>query len=521
MSRELISLVDALASEKNVEKDVVYDALESALAAATKKALFTQLPKTDDGANDDFDIKVVIDRETGNYLTYRRWIIVQDEDYTYPGVEKTIEQIQEEKPGTELQVGDYDEELIEGVEFCRIGAQTAKQFIMQKIRDAERRQQIDEFMQTGDRLVRGIVKRVEPKKHIVVEAGRLEAIIPWNQLIPGNQMHPGDNFKINDPIKAEVWKIEEQGTRPVMKLTRISNEFMVRLFENEVRELEEGLVKIVAVARDPGVRAKIAVSTAKDDARVEPQGTFIGPRGSRVRAVSSQLSGEKIDVILWSRNPAEFITSALAPAKIQSIWLDESQKKAQVIVHPDELAKAIGRNGQNVRLAMELTGWDLDILTAEEANLRRSEDNAKIVEYFMQNLEIDEELAIKLVDNSFQSLSEIASMEPEDFDEIEDIEPEVMEKLVDKAYNRVITEESEKQRIVEEFDPAVRELFDDDKDTLLKLHDAGVNTLDDLGDLAGDELVEIIDIPKDIADKIIMKARESWFEDEENGGAND
>ena len=376
MSRELLQLAEALASEKNVDAEVVFSALEFALSTAAKK-------KT---GREHMDVRVEIDRDSGEYRTFRRWLIVVDEDYTYPDVEKTIKEIQEEIPGTTIQVGEYYEEQLENEGFGRQAAQTAKQLILQRIRDAEREQILDDFLQRKEDIVMGTVKRVE-RHGTIIEIGKLDALLPRDQMIPR------ENFRNGDRVRALFLRVDEIGNtgRKQVVLSRTSHDFLVKLFEMEVPEIEDGLLEIREAARDPGQRAKIAVKS--NDTRIDPQGTCIGVRGSRVNAVTNELSGERIDVVLWSPETAQFVINALSPAAVSRILIDEDKHAVDVIVAEDQLALAIGRGGQNVRLAADLTGWQLNIMTVEEAEERHAAEDAAIRNLFIEHLNVDEETA--------------------------------------------------------------------------------------------------------------------------------
>src|SRR5881296_458354 len=375
MNRELLLLVDALAREKNVPKEIVFTALESALASATKKR-FSQ----------DIDARVSIDRETGDYESFRRWTIVPDEEHEEPAHQIAITDAAERNP--ELKIGDVVEEPLEPVEFGRIGAQAAKQVILQKIRDAEREQILNDFLERQDNLLTGTVKRIE-RGSVIVESGRIEGMIARDQLIPK------ENLRVGDRVRTYVTKIEAQARGPQLLLSRIVPELLERLFELEVPEIEEGLIEIRAAARDPGVRAKIAVKS--NDPRLDPQGTCIGMRGSRVTAVTNELAGERVDIVLFSEDPAKFVINALAPAEVQSILVDEEKHSMDVVVDEENLAIAIGRLGQNVRLASELTGWELNLMTEAESQKKHQVESDKIRALFVEKLDVDQEVANTLI----------------------------------------------------------------------------------------------------------------------------
>ena len=347
MSREILLLVDALAREKAVEKEVVFTALELALASATKRRF-----------QEDIETRVSIDRLTGSHQSFRRWLVVEDGAVDDPARQISLSDALTND--AEIQVGDYIEKLLEPIEFGRIGAQAAKQVIFQKIRDAEREQTLNDFLEREDYLINGTIKRME-RGNALIESGKIEAELPRDQMIPK------ENLRVGDRVRAYLYKVDRAARGPQLKLSRISPEFLMKLFELEVPEIEEGLLEIKAATRDPGSRAKIAVKS--NDPRVDPIGTCVGMRGSRVQAVISELAGERVDIVLWSDDPATFIINALAPAEISSIMVDEEKHSMDIVVDDDNLAQAIGRGGQNVRLASELTGWELNIMTIEEITI--------------------------------------------------------------------------------------------------------------------------------------------------------
>src|SRR5437016_7803964 len=397
MNRELLLLVDALAREKNVPKDIVFTALESTLASATKKRF-----------SEEIDARVSIDRETGDYETFRRWTVVPDEEHEEPAHQIAITDAAERDP--ELKLGDVVEEPLEAVEFGRIGAQAAKQVILQKIRDAEREQILNDFLERKDNLLTGTVKRIE-RGNVIVESGRIEGMIPRDQMIPK------ENIRVGDRVRAYVIKIEPQARGPQLLLSRIVPELLVRLFELELPEIEEGLIEIRAAARDPGVRAKIAVKS--NDPRLDPQGTCIGMRGSRVTAVTNELAGERVDIVLYSDDPAKFVVNALSPAEISSIVVDEEKHAMDIVVDEENLAMAIGRSGQNVRLASELTGWQINLMTEEESTKKQQEESGRIKQQFMEKLDVDEEVADILAQEGFSTLEEVAYVPINELKEID------------------------------------------------------------------------------------------------------
>ena len=490
MSREMLQLAEALASEKNVESEVVFEALEFALSVAAKK-------KAD---REHMDVRVSIDRNTGEYHTFRRWLIVADEDYTYPDTQKTIEEIQEEFPDSPLQIGEYYEEELENVAFGRQAAQTAKQIILQRIRDAEREQILQEFLARREDVVMGTVKRVE-RHGIIVEIGRLDALIPRDQCIPR------ENFRSGDRIRALFLRVDEQGRKQVI-LSRTSREFLVKLFEQEVPEIEDGLLEIKEAARDPGQRAKIAVKS--NDARIDPQGTCIGVRGSRVNAVSNELAGERVDVVLWSPETAQFVINALSPAEVSRILIDEDNHSVDVIVAEDQLAPAIGRGGQNVRLAADLTGWQLNIMTVQEAEERHEAEDAQIRSLFMQHLNVDEQTADLLIEEGFAALEEVAYVPATELVEI-GFDEATVETLRNRARDAILTLAIMSEEKLDEVEEELKTLNGIDQDMLRDLAQAGITTRDSLAELSTDELIEITGVSEEEAKTVILAAREHWF----------
>ena len=496
MSREMLQLSEALASEKNVDTEVVFQALEFALSTAAKKK----------ANREHMDVRVEIDRDTGEYRTFRRWLIVADEDYTYPDVEKTIEEIQEEIPGTEIQIGEYYEEQLENEGFGRQAAQTAKQIILQRIRDAEREQILNEFLARKEDIVSGTVKRVE-RHGIIVEvvSGKLDALIPRDQMIPR------ENFRSGDRIRALLLRVDEIGStgRKQVILSRTDKNFLAKLYAMEVPEIEDGSLEIRAVARDPGQRAKVAVKA--NDQRIDPQGTCIGVRGSRVNAVSNELSGERIDVVLWSPETAQFVINALSPAEVTRIVIDEDKHAVDVVVAEDQLALAIGRGGQNVRLASDLTEWQLNIMTVAEADERNAAEDEAIRKLFTEHLNIDEETADILLQEGFATLEEVAYVPAAELLEIDGFDEEIVEVLRNRARDAILTLAIASEEKLEDVADDLRSLEGLDTEMLRDLAQAGIITRDDLAELAVDELIEITGVTEEEAKKVILAAREHWF----------
>ncbi|HVY06672.1 MAG TPA: transcription termination factor NusA [Burkholderiales bacterium] len=490
MSRELLMLVDALAREKNVEKDIVFAALELALASATKKRF-----------KDDVDVRVEIDRESGEYKSFRRWQIVADEEHEMPAQQIALTDATEQK--LDKQLGEYVEEPLEPVEFGRIGAQTAKQVILQKIRDAEREQILNDFLQREEFIVTGAIKRME-RGSAIIESGRIEAALPKDQMIPK------ENLRIGDRVRAYLLKVDRNNRGPQLILSRTVPEFLIKLFELEVPEIEEGLLEIKAAARDPGSRAKIAVKS--NDQRIDPIGTCVGMRGSRVQAVTAELAGERVDIILWSQDPAQFVINALAPAEVSKITVDEESHSMDVVVDEENLAQAIGRNGQNVRLASELTQWELNIMTEEESQKKNDEEGTAVRKVFMERLDVDEEVANILIQEGFTTLEEVAYVPLNEMLEIESFDEDTVNELRSRARNALLVEEIASEEHVENVATDLLTLDGMDGETARVLAAKGVKTQEDLADLAVDDLVELTGIDAERAKQLIMTARAPWFE---------
>ncbi len=492
MSREILMLVDALAREKNVDRDIVFLALEMALASATKKKY-----------TEDMDVRVEVDRETGDFHGFRRWLIVPEEEFENYEQQMLLKEIKEDHPDLDLGIGDYYEEPLEAVDFGRIGAQAAKQVILQKIRDAEREQILDDFLDRKEFLVTGTIKRME-RGNAIVESGRLEAYLPKDQMILK------ENLRIGDRVRAYLSRVERGGRGPQLILSRIAPEFIMKLFELEVPEIEEGLLEIKAAARDPGVRAKIAVKS--NDKRIDPIGTCVGMRGSRVQSVTNELAGERVDIILWSEDPAQFVIGALAPAEVSSIVVDEEKHSMDVVVEEDQLAQSIGRSGQNVRLASELTGWELNIMTVDEAKSKSDEEFSGIRKIFMEKLDVDEEVADILVQEGFSTVEEVAYVPLSEMLEIEAFDETTVNELRSRARNALLTEAIASEEKVENADEQLLSMEGMDNQTARLLVSKGVTTMEALADLAVDDLTELTGMETERAKQLIMTARRPWFE---------
>jgi N utilization substance protein A len=482
MSREILLLVDALAREKNVETDIVFGALEHALGQATKKRY-----------EGDVDIRVSIDRETGEFESFRRWHVVPDDaGLQLPDQEVLLFEAKEQIG--DIEVDDYIEEPIESVEFGRRFAQDTKQVVLQRIRDAEREQILADFLERGDSLVTGTIKRME-RGDAIVESGRIEARLPRDQTIPK------ENLRIGDRVRAYILRIDRNARGPQVILSRTAPEFIMKLFELEVPEIEQGLLEIKSAARDAGVRAKIAVFTS--DKRIDPIGTCVGMRGSRVQAVTGELGGERVDIVLWSDDPAQFVIGALAPANVSSIVVDEDKHAMDVVVDEENLAIAIGRGGQNVRLASELTGWQINIMTAEESADKSQLETAAIRMLFMEKLDVDQEVADILVDEGFATLEEIAYVPISEMLDIESFDEDTVNELRNRARDALVTEAIASEEGLEGMDEALVNLDGMDRVVAGKLGLAGVKTVDAFAALAYDEFGAILALSADRARHLI------------------
>ena len=489
MSREVLLLVDALAREKNVDKEIVLGALESALASATKKR-FTE----------ESDVRVSIDRDTGEYLSFRCWQVMDDETFETPDLHIKLSEAQKLNPN--IQLGEFIEEPLDSVDFGRIGAQAAKQVIFQKIRDAEREQLLSDFMERGEHLVSGTVKRVE-RGNAIIEFGKIEALLPRDQMIQK------ENMRVGDRVRAYLLRVDRSVRGPQIALSRITPEFLVKLFELEVPEIEEGLLEIVSAARDPGVRAKISVRS--HDKRIDPIGTCVGMRGSRVQAVTNELAGERVDIVLWSDDPATCVVNALAPAEVTSIMVDEDSHSMDVVVEEENLAQAIGRNGQNVRLASELTGWTINIMTVNESDQKNEKEFSRVRDLFTEKLDVDAEVADILVQEGFNTLEEVAYVPLEEMLAIESLDEATVNELRSRARNVLLTAAIVTEEQVGHSIESLIKLDGMDETLARALSMNGVNTQEQLADLDVDELVKQTGIDEERANQLIMTARAPWF----------
>ncbi|MEK6788677.1 MAG: transcription termination factor NusA [Pseudomonadota bacterium] len=489
MSKEILLVVDSVSNEKGVAREVIFEALEQALVAATKKRFDT----------DEINIRVVIDRRTGEYSTFRFWEVVADEDHEIPAMQLAISDVEEKG----LKLGDIVEEAVPSIEFGRIAAQTAKQVIVQKVREAERALVVDAYRDRIGEILSGTVKKSTRDGMIVDLGANAEAYLAKEEMLPR------ENFRMGDRIRAVLYAVNSEGRGAQLLLSRASPEMLIELFRIEVPEIGEEIIAIRAAARDPGVRAKLAVKS--NDHRIDPQGACIGMRGSRVQAVSGELGGERVDIVLWDDNPAQFVINALQPAEVSSIIVDEDSHSMDVAVEEDQLAMAIGRGGQNVRLASDLTGWRLNVMTVADAQAKQETEAQKFVDGFVADLGVDEDIAGILVSEGFTTLEEVAYVPLEELLAIEDFDEDLVEALRQRAKDALLT----KALVSEE---GAKEPADDllamegmERKLAFALAARGIVTMEDLAEQAIDDIADIEGVTPESAAQLIMKAREPWF----------
>ena len=498
MSKEILMVVEVISNEKGVEEDVIFEAIEAALASATRKR-----------HNADMDVRVEIDRRTGDYRTFRRWEVVPDDYEGFEPVRHILLSTAKARDEA-LEVGNFVEEPMESVEFGRIAAQAAKQVIVQKVREAERAKMVEDYRDRVGELVMGTVKRVERGNIVLDLGGNAEALIPREWSIPREPVRP------NDKVRGLLVDVRSEPRGPQLFISRTASEFLIELFKLEVPEVGQGLIEIKGAARDPGLRAKIAVHS--HDPRIDPVGACVGMRGSRVQTVSNELAGERIDIILWDSNPVQFVINAMSPAEVVSIVVDEDRHSMDIAVEEDRLSQAIGRGGQNVRLASELTGWDLNVMNREQAQEKNEQEARTLMDMFAEQLNVDEEVAEVLVREGFSSLEEVAYVPTAEFTEIEEFDEELVNELRDRARDALLT-----QAIVQEELGGAAQAAEDllnmagmDAETARRLAARGIVTMEDLAEQAVDDIVDIEDIDEKRAAELIMTAREPWFVDEKS-----
>jgi N utilization substance protein A len=501
MSKEVLLVVEAVSNEKGVDKDVIFAALEAALATATKKR-----------HGGDIDVRVAIDRKTGDYQTFRRWEVIDpafeaEEGIENPEAQLSLEEARQRVPG--IEPGESVEEPMESIAFGRIAAQTAKQVIVQKVREAERARVVEAFHDRVGTLVMGVVKKAERGTVVLDLGSNAEGFISREDMIPREAVRPGDR------LRGYLYDVRSELRGPQLFVSRTRPEMLVELFKIEVPEIGEELIEIRGAARDPGSRAKIAVKS--NDPRIDPVGACVGMRGSRVQAVSGELSGERVDIVLWDENPAQFVINAMSPAEVVSIVVDEDSHAMDVAVAEEQLSQAIGRNGQNVRLASELTGWVLNVMSVEQAEAKSESEAAALVRNFMDQLDVDEEVANILAQEGFSTLEEVAYVPINEMMEIEEFNEDIVNELRNRARDVLLTQAIVSEEQLESAEPAedLLEMEGMDRHLAYLLANRGIVTMDDLAEQSVDELLDIEGMDAERAASLIMTARAPWFADEQ------
>ena len=498
MSKEILMVVDAVSNEKGVEKDIIFEAIEAALASATRRK-----------HGEDIDVRVSIDRETGDYDTWRRWLVFEDESTELEVPDRELRMIDAVDVDENAEPGGYVEVPMESVEFGRIAAQTAKQVIVQKVREAEREQVVEEYKEREGEMLSGLVKRVDRNGVYIDLGGNAEGFVARDQMVPREPVRPQDR------IKALLTEVRSEPRGPQLFMTRTSPQFLVELFKIEVPEVGQGLIDILGAARDPGLRAKIAVRS--NDSRIDAVGACVGMRGSRVQAVSNELAGERVDIILWDDNSAQFVVNAMSPAEVVSIVVDEDKHSMDIAVEEDKLSQAIGRGGQNIRLASELSGWELNVMTAADAEEKSESEMRELIALFSKQLDVDEEVSLILVQEGFSTIEEVAYVPTSELVAIEEFDEDIVEELRSRARDVLLTQAIVQEEKIDEVEPAedLLSLEGMEKGLAFTLASKGVVTREDLAELATDDLLEISEMDAEVAAALIMKARAHWFEEEQ------
>ena len=498
MSKEILLVVDAVSNEKGVEKDIIFEAIEAALATATRRK-----------HGDDIDVRVAIDREEGTYETFQRWLVFEDESTELEFPDRELRMIDAVDVDPAAEPGGYVEVPMDSVEFGRIAAQTAKQVIVQKVREAEREQVVEEFTGREGEMLSGLVKRVDRNGVFIDLGGNAEGFVPREHMVPREPVRPQDR------IKALLTEVRPEPRGPQLFMTRTSPQFLIELFKIEVPEVGQGLIDILAAARDPGLRAKIAVRS--NDSRIDAVGACVGMRGSRVQAVSNELAGERVDIILWDENTAQFVINAMSPAEVVSIVVDEDAHSMDIAVEEEKLSQAIGRGGQNIRLASELSGWELNVMTAADAEQKSESETRELIELFSKQLDVDEEVSLILVQEGFSTMEEVAYVPASELIEIEEFDEDIVTELRNRARDVLLTQAIVQEEKIDETEPAedLLSLEGMDKGLAYVLASKGVVTREDLAELATDDLLEIQEMDRELAGVLIMKARAHWFEAEQ------
>ncbi len=498
--KEILQVVEVVSNEKGLEKETIFEAIEAALASAAKRRHV-----------EDIDVRVAIDRKTGEYEAFRRWEVLPDEDaeeLEFESADRQIRLTEAREHDADLNIGDFIEEPMEPPEFGRIAAQAAKQVIVQRVRQAEREQVVDAYKDRVGELIHGKIERME-RGGIVLDLGENA-----RAFIPSRHTVPGETARINDRIRGYLYEVRPDQRGPQLFVSRTMKEFLIELFKLEVPEIGQGLIEIKGAARDPGRRAKIAVRAL--DSRTDPIGACVGMRGSRVQAVSNELAGERIDIILWDENPAQFVINAMAPAEVHSIVVDEDSGSMDIAVEEENLSQAIGRGGQNVRLAAELTGWSLNVMTIEEAEQKSDAESRAVLDMFMEKLDVDEELAGILVQEGFTNVEEVAYVPEAELMAVEEFDEKIVAELRQRARDALLTQMIASEEQLEEHRPAEDLLaLDGMTDSIaFRLAEKGIQTRDDLAECAVDELEDVKGLDPELAAELIMKARAHWFTEE-------
>ncbi|MGL4516046.1 MAG: transcription termination factor NusA [Shewanella sp.] len=498
MNKEILLVAEAVSNEKAVPREKIFEALEIALATATKKKY-----------EGDIDVRVSIDRKTGGYETFRRWMVVDDhgEALENPFREITLEAARYENP--DIQPGEYIEDDIESVVFDRITTQTAKQVIVQKVREAERAQVVEQFQDKEGELITGVVKKATRESVVVDLGNNADGVLFREDLISRESFRPGDR------VRALLYSVRPEARGAQLFLTRTKPEMLIELFRVEVPEIADELIEVMGAARDPGARAKIAVKS--NDRRIDPIGACVGMRGARVQAVSNELGGERVDIVLWDDNPAQYVINAMAPADVASIIVDEDNHSMDIAVEADSLAQAIGRNGQNVRLATQLTGWELNVMTVEDMNKKHQAESAKVMELFINSLDVDEDFAQVLADEGFTSLEEIAYVPVSELLAIDGFDEDLVEALRERAKAAISTRALASEEALDGVEPSdeLLALEGVERHLAYVLASKGIVTLEDLAEQGIDDLIEIEELTEEKAGALIMAARNiCWFGEE-------
>lgn len=497
MSKEILTVVETVSNEKGIDEDIIFGAIEAALATAAAKK-----------HEEDIDARVSIDRNTGEHETFRRWLVFEDESTELEFPDHELRMIDAVDINKKAEPGGYVEIPMDSVEFGRISAQMAKQVIVQKVREAERNQVVEEYQEREGELLSGLVKRVDRNGVYIDLGGNAEGFIPRDEMMPREAV------RIHDRVKALLVEVKSEPRGPQLFMTRTSPKFLIELFKIEVPEVGQGLIEILGAARDPGLRAKISVKS--NEPRIDPVGACVGIRGSRVQSVSNELAGERVDIILWNENPAQYVINSMSPAEVISIVVDEDAHSMDVAVDEEKLSQAIGRGGQNIRLASDLTGWELNVMTEVDADKKSEEETRGLIDLFTNQLDVDEEVALILVQEGFASVEEVAYVPASELTQIEEFDEDIVDELRNRARDVLLTQAIVAEEEIENAEPAedLLNLEGMNKNLASKLASKGITTREDLAELASDDLLEIEKMNQEDADSLIMNARAHWFEEE-------